>query len=95
MEARMAKSLSDAFPGTRTERAAPQGAAQAARTEAPQPALRPGGSWKARADHVDRRVHEQQEAAKARREWAARAKARQAKREGRVLTPVFRRGAGY
>ena len=41
---------------------------------APKPVLRPGGSWKARADAVDQRVREAQDAAKARKEWAARIK---------------------
>ena len=41
---------------------------------APAPVLRPGGSWKARADAVDQKVREAQDAAKARKEWAARIK---------------------
>lgn len=39
---------------------------------APTPVLRPGGSWAKQADAVDQRVREQQDAAKARREWAKR-----------------------
>jgi hypothetical protein len=42
----------------------------------PRPALRPTGSWKARADAVDQRVREAQDAAKARQEWASRVKVR-------------------
>ena len=45
------------------------------RTHAPQPALRPGGSWKARADAHDRALREAQEAEKAKSRWAARMKA--------------------
>ena len=41
---------------------------------APKPVLRPGGSWRARADAVDQKVREAQDAAKARKEWAARIK---------------------
>ena len=41
---------------------------------APAPVLRPGGSWKARADAVDQKVREAEDAAKARKEWAARIK---------------------
>jgi hypothetical protein len=44
------------------------------KNHAPAPVLRPGGSWKARADAVDQKVREAQDAAKARKEWAARIK---------------------
>jgi hypothetical protein len=46
------------------------------RKHAPALALRPGGSWKARADAIDQRVREAQDAAKARSDWAARIKTR-------------------
>jgi hypothetical protein len=42
------------------------------RQHAPRPSLRPTGSWKARADAVDQRVREAQDAAKAKNEWANR-----------------------
>lgn len=42
------------------------------RKHAPTPVLRPDGSWRAAADAVDQRVREAEDAAKARREWAAR-----------------------
>lgn len=41
---------------------------------APEPVLRPGGCWKARADAVDQKVREAQDAAKARHEWRSRIK---------------------
>lgn len=46
---------------------------EAIKRHAPIPELRPGGSWRARADAVDRAVHEADEAAKARQSWADRA----------------------
>lgn len=44
------------------------------KNHAPAPVLRPDGSWRARADAVDQRVREAQDAAKAKNEWAARIK---------------------
>jgi hypothetical protein len=46
------------------------------RQDAPKPALQPGGSWKARAVGIDQAVREARDAAKAKREWAARIKPR-------------------
>ena len=46
------------------------------RTHAPEPELKPEGSWRARADAMDRAVRERQEAEKASNEWAARVKVR-------------------
>lgn len=43
---------------------------------APEPALRPGGSWKARADAIDSRIRESAEAEKAKADWASRIKTR-------------------
>lgn len=42
------------------------------RTDAPRPALRPGGDWATRAAAVDQAVREAQDAEKARNEWAQR-----------------------
>ena len=39
------------------------------RNDAPNPVLRPGGSWAAWADSVDQTVRERQDAAKAKSEW--------------------------
>ena len=36
----------------------------------PAPALRPGGSWRAQADHVDRSIKEQEEAQRTRNKWS-------------------------
>lgn len=49
------------------------------RRHAPEPILRPGDSWAARADEVDRRVREGREAAQAKESWKER---RPAKRQG-------------
>jgi hypothetical protein len=46
------------------------------REDAPTPALRPGGSWKQRAAAIDQAVREARDAAKAKKEWAARIKPR-------------------
>lgn len=56
---------------------------------APAPSLRPDGSWRARADEVDRLVREQEEAQKAKSKWAARTEAQQAEKLG----SKFRRSA--
>ena len=41
---------------------------------APTPTLKPGGSWRARADQVDRQVREKQEVKKAKNGWDKRLK---------------------
>lgn len=65
--------LNDAFAGKTAKQEAETAAVpERIRRHAPAPVLRPDGSWKARAEEVDRRVREQQEAQKARNEWAAR-----------------------
>ena len=81
--------LNDAFGG-RTAQAEDKAAdvPERIRRHAPVPALRPYGGWKARADEVDRRVREQQEAQKARNEWAAR---RQQAQPDRTLKTKFGR----
>lgn len=81
--------LDDAFSG-KTAKAEDRAAAvpERIRRHAPVPALRPDGGWKARANEVDRRVREQQEAQKARNEWAAR---RQQVQPDRTLKTKFGR----
>ena len=61
------------------------------RNHAPEPVLRPGGSWSRQADAVDQRVREAQDAAKAENEWAARIKATQ--RHDTGMRMAFRRSA--
>jgi hypothetical protein len=69
--------LKAAFKGRETNPATGAGdIPERIKNHAPAPALRPGGGWKARADAIDRRVREGQDAAKARREWAGRIRAR-------------------
>ena len=51
--------------------------------DAPTPVLKPRGSWRARADAVDRSVREEQEAAKAKNEWAKRLKANLKQNQGK------------
>ena len=72
--------LDDAFAGKSAKAETESAAAvpERIRRHAPAPVLRPDGGWKARADAVDRRVREQQEAQKARNEWAARQQAQPA-----------------
>lgn len=62
-----------AFQGheTKAQKRAPD-VPERVRTHAPQPALRPGKSWAARADEIDRRVRESREAAKAKTIWKER-----------------------
>lgn len=81
--------LDDAFSG-KTAKSEGKAAAvpERIRRHAPVPALRPDGGWKARADEVDRRVREQQEAQKARNEWTAR---RQQVQPDRTLKTKFGR----
>lgn len=61
------------------------------KNHAPAPVLRPGGSWKARADAVDQRVREAHDAEKAKNEWAARL--RPGHRRGKGMGMAFRRSA--
>lgn len=65
-----------AFQGqeTKAQKCAPE-VPERIRTHAPEPALRPGNSWAARADEIDRRVRESREAARARTSWKERQKA--------------------
>ncbi len=59
------------------------------RQDAPKPVLRPGGSWAARADAIDQAVRENQDAAKAKKEWTARIK----RKSGRGMGRGFRHSA--
>lgn len=73
--------LDDAFAG-KTAKAEAERAAEVPeriRRHTPAPVLRPDAGWKARADAVDARVREQQEARKARNGWAARQQAQPAR----------------
>lgn len=45
---------------------------EAIKKDKPAPALKPKGSWRARADDVDRRVKEKTEAEKAKNDWSKR-----------------------
>jgi hypothetical protein len=68
--------LKASFEGRETKAQAQTGEVpERIRKDAPAPTLRPGGSWKARADAIDRNVREAQDAAQARKGWAARIKA--------------------
>lgn len=82
--------LGDAFAGKAAQQQSETTAdvPERIRRHAPAPVLRPDGSWKARADEVDRRVREQQEAQRARNEWAART---QQARPARTLKAKFGR----
>ncbi len=72
--------LGDAFAGKTVKQDTETAAVpERIRRHAPAPVLRPDGGWKARADEVDRRVREQQEAQRARNEWAARRQAQPAR----------------
>jgi hypothetical protein len=61
------------------------------KADAPKQTLRPSGSWKARADAVDQRVREAQDAAKAKNEWAARIKT--GRKRGMGMGMSFRHSA--
>lgn len=67
--------LAAAFAGreVKTEPEAPD-VPERIKQHAPQPALRPGGGWKARADAIDRRIRESGDAEKAKADWASRIK---------------------
>lgn len=81
--------LNDAFSGKTARREAETAEVpERIRRDAPTPVLRPDGSWKARADQVDSRVREQQDARRARNEWAAR---QEQARPARTLRTSFKR----
>lgn len=92
----MAKKLEPAFTAARDGKAPEREPKQAPdvptriKKHAPAPVLRPGGSWRARADQIDRHVREQDEARRAETTWAQRTQARQGER----LKTGFRRSAG-
>lgn len=84
--------LKAAFEGRETKAKEHAGeVSERIRNDAPRPALKPSGSWKARADAVDQRVREEQDAAKAKNEWAART--RRTRRRGMGMGMAFRRSA--
>lgn len=70
--------LKAAFSGGKTEDQSESGEVpERIKQHAPTPVLRPDGSWKARADAIDEKVRERQEAKKSKNEWAARLKTSQ------------------
>lgn len=70
--------LKAAFEGREVKAQQPQpgNVPEQIKQHAPEPVLRPGGGWTRQADAVDQRVREEQDAAKAKNEWAGRLTAR-------------------
>ncbi len=66
--------LSGAFSGQKQPMNAPaaEEVPEQIKNHAPKPVLKPGGSWRARADAVDQSVRERQDANAAKRKWAER-----------------------
>jgi hypothetical protein len=67
------------------------------RKDAPKQVLKPGGSWRALANEVDRIVIEKRDAAIAENKWAARVKEQMEQKEARIrkLGLRFKRSTGW
>ena len=85
-----APGLKDAFEGRKTKQTQTGELPGRIKKHASAPELRPGGSWKQRAQAVDQAVREKHEAQKAKQECAARIKAE--RKQGMGMS--FRRSAG-
>lgn len=83
--------LRAAFEGREVKEApSPAAVPERIRKDAPEPALRPGGSLSAQADEVDRRIRERKEAEVAKKKWLKQTSAK----EGERLRARFRRSVG-